>query len=88
MNNDLQEINKLHRETKFAHTNEKQKVDITTLENNCHVFSYYKQLRAEYEQFIRQLEKQFSQKTDEYEKRIEIIIAKTHEQFKSMEGLS
>jgi hypothetical protein len=42
MNNDLQEINKLHRETKFAHTNEKQKVDITTLENNCHVFSYYK----------------------------------------------
>lgn len=41
----------------------------------------------EYEQFIRKLEKQYTQKTNEYEKRIEILIAKTHEQLKSMEGL-
>ena len=33
------------------------------------------------------MEKQFAQKTDEYEKRIEVLIAKTHEQLKSIEGL-
>ena len=32
------------------------------------------------------MEKQFAQKTDEYEKRIEMLIAKTHEQLKSIEG--
>ncbi|CAF0859336.1 unnamed protein product [Rotaria sordida] len=39
----------------------------------------------EYEQFIRKIEKQHNQKTDEYEKRIEILISKTHEQLKSIE---
>lgn len=41
----------------------------------------------EYEQFIRKIEKQYGQKTDEYEKRIEMLLAKTHEQLKSIEGL-
>ncbi|CAF1248870.1 unnamed protein product [Rotaria sordida] len=39
----------------------------------------------EYEQFIQKFEKNHIQKTDEYEKRIEILISKTHEQLKSME---
>lgn len=43
-------------------------------------------LVTEYEQFIRKLEKQYSQKTIEYEKRIEMLVSKTHEQLKSMES--
>lgn len=33
------------------------------------------------------MEKQHTLKTDEYEKRIEMLVTKTHEQLKSIEGL-
>lgn len=39
----------------------------------------------EYEQFIEKLEREFSQKIADYEKRMEILIDKTHEQWKSIE---
>ncbi|CAF4888509.1 unnamed protein product, partial [Rotaria sp. Silwood1] len=43
------------------------------------------QIINEYEQFIQKLEKNYTYKADEYEKRIEVLISKTHEQLKSME---
>ncbi|CAF4356581.1 unnamed protein product, partial [Rotaria sp. Silwood2] len=43
------------------------------------------QIINEYEQFIQKLENNYTQKADEYEKRIEVLISKTHEQLKTME---
>ncbi|CAF4366948.1 unnamed protein product, partial [Adineta steineri] len=40
----------------------------------------------EYDEFIRKLEKQNAQKTDENEKRIEIIVSKTQEQLRTIES--
>ena len=44
-----------------------------------------KKLVGEYEEFIEKLEREFSQKITDYEKRMEILIEKTHEQWKSIE---
>ncbi|CAF1588742.1 unnamed protein product, partial [Didymodactylos carnosus] len=44
------------------------------------------QIINDYEKFIKKIEKQYEFKNDEYEKRIELLIAKTHEQLKSIEG--
>lgn len=44
-----------------------------------------KKLVEEYEQFIEKLEREFSQKITDYEQRMETLIDKTHEQWKSIE---
>lgn len=44
-----------------------------------------KKLVEEYEKFIEKLEHEFSQKILDYEKRMETLISKTHEQWKGIE---
>ncbi|CAF1283970.1 unnamed protein product [Adineta steineri] len=66
--------------------NELQDINKLSVEIKLKHENEKQQLINEYDEFIRKLEKQNAQKTDENEKRIEIIVSKTQEQLRTIEN--
>lgn len=87
LKNEIEKFDQISIDTKRMQEIEKQQVRTKTYKIDLSSVFFFIQIINQYEQHIRKVEGNYAQVNDEYEKRIEKLISKTHEQVKSMEGL-